>query len=111
MPSNICFPNISKPQSLQRRATSKDWSLQDPPAMIGKCCSLNSGQLSFETLPLLCYQSMREMEKVVDLDIDTFNSSEMGVPSPGNVSRQNVQAEYTNKLKHMYPSSRNQICF
>lgn len=30
MPSNICFPNISKAQSLQRRATSKDWSLQDP---------------------------------------------------------------------------------
>lgn len=80
-------------------------------AMIGRCCSLNSGQLSFETLMLLCYQSMCVMEKVFDLDIAIFNSSEMGGPSPGNVSCQNVQTECTNKIIQIYPSSaRNQIC-
>lgn len=43
------------------------------------------------------------MEQVVDLDNDIFNWSEMGVPSPGNVSRQNVEAEYTNKLPSNIP--------
>ena len=88
MPSNICFPNISKAQSLQRRATSKDWRLQDP---------LSSNDFSQVLLSQLWTVVLR------DLDAALISKYVRDGKGRGNIFRQDVEAEYTNKFPSNIP--------